>query len=114
MGSIKLSILLLYIKLLAPGMKIRFAIYAIIAFVAGSMIAFTFSLVFGCRPLAKLYHPVMPGYCIDVLKQAFWQGVVNVLSDVMVLAIPIPIVWPMQMPLKHKLGVIGIFSTGSA
>jgi hypothetical protein len=36
----------------------------------------------------------------------------NVLSDIYLLAIPIPVVWKLQLPLRRKFGVIAIFMTG--
>ena len=36
----------------------------------------------------------------------------NVLSDFYLLAIPVPVVWKLQLPLRRKVGVSAIFMTG--
>ncbi|MCJ1300583.1 hypothetical protein MMC08_003380 [Hypocenomyce scalaris] len=112
MGFIKLSILLLYLKLLAPGMGLRWAVYALIAFVAMYTTATTLSLLFGCSPIAKLYHSSSPGTCINLTVHSYAQSGLNITSDVLIMLIPVPMVWRLQMKTKFKLGVVGIFATG--
>lgn len=113
MGFTKLSILLLYLKLLAPGMKLRSAVYGILAFVATYTIAMELSLLFACNPILKLYHHYLKGSCsINIIAHALTQGVLNIVSDILILIVPIPMVWSLQMSTKHKVGVVGIFATG--
>lgn len=113
MGVTKLSILLLYLKLLAPGMKLRWAVYGILAFIATYTVALELTLLFGCHPILKLYHHYLKGSCwINLIAHALTQGVLNIVSDILVLIVPIPMVWSLQMSTKHKAGVVGIFATG--
>lgn len=37
-------------------------------------------------------------------------GIFNTINDFMVLALPIPIVWKLQLPIKQRIAVISIFS----
>lgn len=37
---------------------------------------------------------------------------INVALDLMVVALPIPVVWKLQMPNKKKIAVTGMFSLG--
>lgn len=37
-------------------------------------------------------------------------GIVSAINDFMVLALPIPIVWKLQLPIKQRIAVISIFS----
>lgn len=113
MGFTKLSILLLYLKLLAPGMKLRFAVYAILAFVASYTIATELSLLFACNPILKLYHAYLKGSCsINIIAHGISQGVLNIVSDILIIVVPVPMVWSMQMSTKHKVGVVSVFATG--
>lgn len=114
MGFTKLSILLLYLKLLAPGMKLRFAVYGILAFVASYTVALELSLLFACNPIIKLYHSYLRGSCsINIIAHALTQGILNIISDFFIIIVPIPMVWSMHMSTKQKVGVVGIFATGS-
>ena len=40
------------------------------------------------------------------------QGAVGVATDFVVLCLPIPVVWRLQLPLRKKLGILAIFMTG--
>ena len=40
------------------------------------------------------------------------QGVFNVVSDFYLLLLPVPVVWNLQMPLRKKIGILTIFTTG--
>lgn len=40
-------------------------------------------------------------------------GVVNVVSDLYLILIPLPAVWCLQLPLRRKVGVVAMFLTGS-
>lgn len=37
-------------------------------------------------------------------------GIINVINDFMVLALPIPIVWKLKLPIKQRIAVISILS----
>ncbi|KAL9596411.1 MAG: hypothetical protein Q9179_004623 [Wetmoreana sp. 5 TL-2023] len=50
--------------------------------------------------------------CGRDLVLGYVMAAVNVVSDFYLLAIPIPVVWNLQMPLKRKIGVSAIFLTG--
>ena len=41
------------------------------------------------------------------------QGPFNTLSDLYLLSLPLPAVWQLQLPLRKRLGIAGIFLTGS-
>ncbi|EIT73050.1 hypothetical protein AO1008_08619 [Aspergillus oryzae 100-8] len=53
------------------------------------------------------------GSCIDIPKFFFGNGIAAVLIDIMILIIPIPITWKLQMPKTQRLAVIGILLLGS-
>ena len=40
-------------------------------------------------------------------------GIMNVISDVYLLLLPLPVIWGLQLPTMSKLGVLAIFLTGS-
>ena len=39
-------------------------------------------------------------------------GIVNIFIDLMILIMPLPVVWTLQMPKKQKLAVSGVFLLG--
>ena len=50
--------------------------------------------------------------CGQDLTLGYVIAAFNVLSDFYLLAIPIPIVWKIQLPLRKKIGISVVFMTG--
>ena len=53
-----------------------------------------------------------PGHCFNPNASYKASGVFNVLSDFAILIVPMPTVWNLQMPMRKKLLVMGVFATG--
>ena len=86
------------------------------AIVASWAIAFTSAAVAQCSPPAYFWESFeldYPGHCIQV--QLMYQGLAysDLILDVLVLALPIPMVISLQMPWKTKIKVIDILMLGS-
>lgn len=50
--------------------------------------------------------------CIDTNKMYLAQAYSDVLLDVLILSLPVPCVWQLQMPVRHKIAVLGMFLLG--
>ena len=64
-----------------------------------------------CSPRARLWNRELPGTCIGSSNIVFTAGF-NVISDVIILVLPLAKVWRLQMSMRRKLGISLIFSTG--
>ena len=64
-----------------------------------------------CSPRARLWNRQLPGTCIGSSNIVYTAGF-NVISDVIILVLPLAKVWRLQMSLRRKLGISLIFSTG--
>jgi hypothetical protein len=63
-----------------------------------------------------LYHPFeAPAEANSGVKGAIYiaTAVMGIVTDVMLMAIPIPTIWGLQMPMKQKIGLTIIFAVGS-
>ncbi|KAK7582992.1 hypothetical protein V3481_012286 [Fusarium oxysporum f. sp. vasinfectum] len=56
---------------------------------------------------------ISDGSCIDRMAYFIATLALNVATDLFMLALPIPMLWNVKMPKRQKLGLIGIFMTGS-
>ena len=65
-----------------------------------------------CRPFAATYDVTVKGKCGNQVASYIAIGCFNVVTDVMVLTLPIPTVWSLQMPKITKLGQTAIFMIG--
>lgn len=71
------------------------------------------TIAFQCNPIAKAWDSSIPGKCILTSLNPIITSVINVLSDVLILALPIWAIWHLQkVPTKKKLSVSAIFATG--
>ncbi|KAL9612091.1 MAG: hypothetical protein Q9167_003313 [Letrouitia subvulpina] len=83
------------------------AIVLVIAIVAG--IAGTF----GCRPVAFLWDPTIPGgHCFNVEQFLRWMSFPNVLTDIAILVLPVKIAWSLDLPTAQRAALTVTFSTG--
>ncbi|KAI1658128.1 hypothetical protein F4813DRAFT_357434 [Daldinia decipiens] len=102
----KLALLVLYIRL-NPSKPFRACVY-----ISGFLI-FTFTVVFTilfagpCNPLS-----VGSGVCLNNI--AISQAVLNIVFDVVIIVLPIPMVHKLQLPLKQKAVIGFLIALGSA
>ena len=98
MLSLKLSLLLLYLRIFSPDKVTRYLIYFGIGFVFVAYTILTFLNIFSDVQAV-----------IDANKTL---GVVNICSDFYILCVPIAAISKLQLSLKKKLGVMLVFMTG--
>lgn len=67
-----------------------------------------------CIPVPYFWDPtIRGGHCMN--KLAFWfsNAALNICTDIMILAIPVPVLKDLQLPKKQKVGLMLIFSIGA-
>jgi hypothetical protein len=74
---------------------------------------FFFVFIVACIPREKIWNPSIPGKCLDMGPTMIASGVVNLISDLTILVLPLLSISNLQMPLKRKVGVSAIFATGT-
>lgn len=108
----KISILLLYSSVFAVPTVIWTA-RASIVFIALWAIATIITGCLICQPFEMNWNPTLPGgHCGDQVLSFTITGVLNLLTDLMVLLLPIPYLVKLQMRLYKKIVLIGVFSIG--
>lgn len=79
------------------------------------LVSIFFTSIFQCSPVSKAWDPthMAPGRCIDELSFYIASAGTDLLTDVMILSLPVPMVFRLQMPLRRKLAVSGMFLLGT-
>ncbi|KKK20684.1 hypothetical protein ARAM_000335 [Aspergillus rambellii] len=110
----KLSIFLLYLRVFAPSRqgKTYWAIHLLIWFNLLFYLANFFLKIFECIPRAKIWDRKIPGHCININIPILVTSIINVVSDLLMLFLPIFCVWRLKMTKKKKLGISAIFAAG--
>ncbi|MCJ1478592.1 hypothetical protein MMC13_007273 [Lambiella insularis] len=72
-----------------------------------------FEMAFLCHPLAYNWDPSTPGGgCGNRNASSVSSDMVNLFTDIMVIALPLPTIWHLHLPLRPKLGLMLVFSLG--
>ncbi|KAK4238353.1 hypothetical protein C8A03DRAFT_33647 [Achaetomium macrosporum] len=65
-----------------------------------------------CRPIALNWDKTLSGTCGDHRLFYIWLGGINVVVEAIILLLPVPFIYRLQMKTFKKLVVIGLFSVG--
>ncbi|KAL5390290.1 hypothetical protein DPSP01_001862 [Paraphaeosphaeria sporulosa] len=107
----KTSVILLYMRIFI-GHRFRLLCSCALAIVIGSGIATVFATIFQCVPLERSWNKTVEGKCID--SSAFWiaNAVINISTDVIVLALPVHEVIKLQLRLRERIMLHSVFLLG--
>ncbi|KAH6894369.1 hypothetical protein B0T10DRAFT_603872 [Thelonectria olida] len=112
-GSLaKIALLIFYLRL-SPQKWFKMATLATIVLVAGYSIGLFFPLVFACRPITMNWDITVKGECLNQPSLYIATAVANIVSDIILFALPIRMVINLQIPQRQKIGLLGIFCVGS-
>lgn len=108
----RLALLLMYLRLFGSNKRFKYATWAVLFFVTGYLSCNIITLIFGCTPITKYWKPEEPGHCIVLVKADHAYGSMNVVSDVLLFLLPLPMVWRLQLSRREKLGLCLVFMSG--
>lgn len=112
-GLTKLSVLLFY-KRVFRGNTFNAAVWTMISIIGVWSVAFFFANLLQCYPISTNWEASggQVTSCINTNMMYLAQAWTDVLTDLMILSLPIPCIWALQMPARHKVGVTAIFLLG--
>ncbi|GAB1190907.1 hypothetical protein APSETT444_000073 [Aspergillus pseudonomiae] len=106
-----LSILALYKRLFSTPRMILAA-----NIVAGFVILWGLSVcvvgILLCLPVKKFWDPTVPGSCLDSAQYYYGQQIPNILTDAVLLVMPLKFVWALPISKTQRLLLSGVFVTG--
>lgn len=111
-GFTKLSLLTFYLQL-SPQRGWRISIWICIGIVGLASTIITTMLYIHCDPVRKAYQPALEGTCLNPATLYMATAVANIVTDVMLFVLPIPMVLRLRMGKVQKIGAIVIFGIGS-
>jgi hypothetical protein len=108
----KASILLFLSRVFKPLETANRIIYAFLGLMAVYYIPILFLKAFICRPIAKFWDPQTEGQCFDQRALILADAVISVISDFVVLLLPVPFTLKLQVPGRAKLRIAILFGAG--
>ncbi|OAA65565.1 hypothetical protein SPI_02352 [Niveomyces insectorum RCEF 264] len=112
---LKASMCTFYLRL-TDGLNYRWRIYVGFGMIVTTWLAVLLSILLGCRPMSKNWqiYPDPGNFCQPAISRIdiFVTVVLNVVTDVYLLSIPLPMLWKANLPAAKKMGLMVLFSGG--
>ena len=109
----KLAILCLYLRIFNTRTYLYMAYTIAMVMMVNYFIDVILALVM-CKPLAFSWNKSIPGgKCGDILGAYRWISIPNLVTDLAILILPLPVIWNLQTKLSQKIGLTLTFLTGS-
>ncbi|KAI7282826.1 hypothetical protein KC345_g3317 [Hortaea werneckii] len=108
----KLSLLLVYHQLAGFKRLYRSVLWVTMALVTLNSVAFAFVFAFSCDPPAKVWNNDIAGNCVNEVAFYFAISGATIGLDLLVIALPFPIIKGLQLDVRKKIGLGALFSLG--
>ncbi|RYC64023.1 hypothetical protein CHU98_g2185 [Xylaria longipes] len=112
-GLVKASIVVLYEGIFHNIRPFRYCAYVMLGLLFAWSISFFFANLFICYPVTALIEPFYGKKCVDRAGVFLSTLVTDLIFDILILLMPIPVVWQLHLPRKDRLGVLGMFLLGA-
>ena len=107
----KLSLIFLYRRIF-PNRWLHIVLWVLGGVIICMAIAADCLAVFKCLPLKGIWDHTIKSRCIDFTVWIVIHASHNVVTDFMLLCLPMPLVWRLNMSRTRKIQVSGIFALG--
>jgi len=97
-------------------------IFPTLAFRRSAISLMVFCIIFGfvsigvtavqCIPISKAWERSEPGSCLKQGSLFASQSIISLVTELLIVLLPAPLVWRLQMPRRQKLLVLLFFSVG--
>ncbi|KAH8674315.1 hypothetical protein BX600DRAFT_433899 [Xylariales sp. PMI_506] len=108
----KTSILLLYLRIFGGVRWFRWLCMVLALIVAMYCIASVTATIFQCTPVPRAFNKAIPGTCINNGKFWYANAAFSITTDIIILIIPMPLVYALQIPRAQKVALVAVFTLG--
>lgn len=110
--------LTVFIMRIFPTVTIRRIGIGMIIFMAIVTISGELPLILQCKPVRAAYDKTIEDFdCFSDLELKniqLYQAILMFIIDVIIIVLPMPTIWKLQMPIQRRLIVIGLFALGTS
>lgn len=112
MGFIKVSVLALY-RNIFPSRFIKVGVMILGVLSVAWAVSLVLVAIFSCNPINGQWDYGVPATCIDLRAWYIGNGVINIVTDIMILSLPIREVSRLLVDKQTRIFLLGIFLTGA-
>ncbi|KAJ2978903.1 hypothetical protein NUW58_g7347 [Xylaria curta] len=110
--AFKTSVLVFYLRLSKNTQQVlRLASWAVLVIVNLAGTVLTLLNIFQCTPVEAAFNS-SPGRCLPLLTEFICSAPVNIVTDLAILALPLPVLTSMRLPPRQKIILIMTFALG--
>lgn len=109
---VKYSALAFYLRLFPVPFMI-WGVWTTVAIATGWVLSTTLAIIFQCQPVQKTWNREIPGHCINIKAFYVGQAVPHIITDIIILLLPVRVIYKLEQPLSKRLAIICVFLLGS-
>ncbi|KAK1751006.1 hypothetical protein QBC47DRAFT_351784 [Echria macrotheca] len=113
LACIRLSIVIFYMRIFTTR-NFRIAAHCVNAYTIAWAISTWIVNLTVCTPIAFYYDRTIPGggSCRNQAVSGSISGGLSLLGDILVLALPVPVIWRLRIDTRRRIGIICVFLLG--
>ncbi|MCJ1363785.1 hypothetical protein MMC16_002894 [Acarospora aff. strigata] len=113
--AIKISILSLYYRLFQSHSRtFNIAVYLTACFTVAGWLTTFFVFLLQCDPMTYAFDKSIRGHCVNIKAICVATSVINVVINILLLTLPLPVVWHLHVSKCQKLAISGMFLLGGS
>ena len=102
----------LYTTIFRSNKPFRTAAHTISILVIAFGVGVVVSSFLLCNPTAKFWDPSLPGTCGSLVNYLLALSICNLVIDLIIILLPIPMIWWLQMSRRRKIELTITFTLG--
>ncbi|KAM5348962.1 hypothetical protein ACJ41O_008785 [Fusarium nematophilum] len=110
--AIKAAILLFLARIFSPYKTYVKWIYGFLGIMAVYYVVMLFLKIFICRPIPMFWGATSDGKCFNQRALILTDNVISLLSDIVILLLPLPLTKKLQVGIMAKLKIAAVFGVG--
>jgi uncharacterized membrane protein YkgB len=103
--------LLLYLRIFVEK-RFRLVCWILLGFVVAFGTATALASVLQCIPIPRAWNKNINGVCLNTTVFWYANAGFSIVGDLILLALPMPILYSLKLPLNQRLAVMMLFSLG--
>lgn len=114
MAFIKMTFLFQFFHIFQYVYRMRIAYIVAMVVVGAWSVSQMLLPLFVCRPIQANWDASVPGtVCIDSIVPTYGNAAGTIMSDIIVLFLPLPTLWSLRLSTSQKWAVLGVFGIGA-
>lgn len=110
--SVRVSIILFCVQIF-PVRRFKIICWILVAVNIAGLVSVVLGLCLICKPIHYAFDKTIPGgHCGNLTAFGLYPAILSLILDLMIVVLPLPILWKLQMQTKRKIELSVVFGMG--